>query len=157
MDLRKFALVAAMLSISTGLLAADSSFWGTWKQNNAKSKITRGEPEPSRIIVLAPYQGDQGWTRVTLTLNKQGAWVEEHYSALFDGKDYPSLGNDPRLVFLKRVNANAVEVNFKRNGKVTTNSRVEVSKDGKTLTQTASGISGDGQRYENDIRVYDRQ
>ena len=58
---------------------------------------------------------------------------------------------------LKRVDANTVEANFKRNGKVTTRSRVEVSKDGKTLTQTASGVSGNGQRYENDVRVYDRQ
>ena len=154
----RIILVAAMLSMATGLgaAAADDAFIGTWKQNLAKSKIVRGEPQRTRILVLTPY-GANGWTRVVLDENDKGEWREEHFFASFDGKDYPTLGGDPRVVLMRRVDANTVEQTFKRNGKATAQSRLVVSKDGKTLTQTGSGVSGNGQRYENDLRVYDRQ
>ena len=153
---RKILLVAAMLSLSTGALAQNSPFFGTWRRNLSKSKIARGEPQKDRILVIAPY-GQNGWMRVVLNQNQKGEWVEEHFLATLDGKDYPTLGNDPRVVSLKRLDANMVEVSLKRNGKVTSIQRLTLSPDGKTLTQLGSGVDGSGQRYENDLRVYDRQ
>jgi hypothetical protein len=156
MDWKKVILVGAMLSLSTGLLAEDNSFFGTWRQNLSKSKIARGAPQKDRILVIAPY-GKDGWMRVVLNQNQKGEWVEEHFLVTLDGKDYPTMGNDPRVVSVKRLDADMVEVSLKRNGKVTSIQRLSLSPDGKTLTQRGSGVDGSGQRYENDLRVYDRQ
>lgn len=159
MGLRIIVLVAAILSIPAGLWAQgaqDPSFFGTWKQNTAKSKQTRASQSNDRVVVLAPY-GDNGWTRVTLDTDNKGETREEHYWAKFDGKDYPTLGSDQRVISLKRVDARTVEATFKRNGRVTTHSRLELSPDGKTLTQTSSGEQDAGRAYQNDVRVYERQ
>jgi len=156
MDRERVILLGAMLSIATALQAQDSPFFGTWRQNLAKSKIARGEPQKDRLLVIAPY-GPNGWMRVVLNQNQRGEWVEEHFLATLDEKDHPTLGNDPRIVSLKRVDARTVEVTFKRNGKATSLQKLTVSPDGKTLTQLGSGVDGSGVRYENDLRVYDRQ
>jgi hypothetical protein len=156
MDWKRILLLGALLSLSTGALAQNSPFLGTWRQNLSKSKIARGEPQKDRILVIAPY-GQNGWMRVVLNQNQKGEWVEEHFLATLDGKDYPTLGNDPRVVSLKRIDANTVEVSLKRNGRVSSVQRLTLSPDGRTLTQLGSGVDGSGQRYENDLRVYDRQ
>ena len=153
---RTIVLVAVTLIIPAGLWAEDNPFFGTWKQNAAKSRMTRASYTNSRIVVLAPY-GENGWTRVTLNTDDKGETTEEHYSAQFDGKDYPTLGSDPRVISLKRVDAHTVEATFKRNGRVTTHSRLVLSPDGKTLTQTSSGEQDAGRAYQNDVRVYERQ
>jgi FtsZ-interacting cell division protein ZipA len=159
MGLRIIVLVAAILSIPAGLWAQraeDHSFFGTWKQNTAKSRQTRATQQNNRVVVIAPF-GEEGWTRVTLNTDDKGQTTEEHYSARFDGKDYPTLGSDQRVISLQRVDARTVEATFKRNGRVTTHSRLELSADGKTLTQTSSGEQDAGRAYQNDVRVYERQ
>ncbi|MGH9785723.1 MAG: hypothetical protein ACRD88_16240 [Terriglobia bacterium] len=156
MNWRLVVLVAVTLSLPASLLAEDNSFFGTWKQNPAKSRMARASYTTDRIVVLAPF-GDNGWTRVTLDTDDKGETKEEHYSARFDGKDYPTLGSDQRVISLKRVDARSIEATFKRNGRVTTHSRLELSPDGKTLTQTSSGEQAGGRTYQNDIRVYERQ
>lgn len=156
MGLRIIVLLAVILSIPAGLLAEDNPFFGTWKQNPAKSRMTRASYTNQRIVVLAPY-GENGWTRVTLDTDDKGKTTEEHYSAQFDGKDVPTLGSDPRVISLRRVDARTVEATFKRNGRVTTHSRLVLSPDGKTLTQTSSGEQDGGRAYQNDVRVYERQ
>jgi hypothetical protein len=156
MDRGKIMLLGAMLSLTTMLSAQDSPFFGTWRQNVAKSKIARGAPQKDRLLVIAPY-GPNGWMRVVLNQNQGGEWVEEHFLATLDGKEHPTLGNDPRVVSLKRIDARTVEVTFQRNGKASSLQRLTVSPDGKTLTQLGSGVDGSGVHYENDLRVYDRQ
>ena len=130
--------------------------FGTWRQNLSKSKIARGAPQKDRILVISPY-GQNGWMRVVLNQSQKGEWVEEHFLVTLDGKDYPTMGNDPRMVSVKRIDANTVEVSLKRNGKVSSVQRLTLSPDGKTLTQLGSGVDGNGEHYENDLRVYDRQ
>jgi len=156
MSWRIVILAAVILSIPARLLAQQNSFFGTWKQNPAKSRMARQSYTNDRVVVLAPY-GANGWTRVTLDTDDQGITREEHYSAHFDGKDTPTLGSDQRVISLKRVDARTVEATFKRNGRVTTHSRLELSADGKTLTQTSSGEQAGGRTYQNDVRVYERQ
>jgi hypothetical protein len=41
---------------------------------------------------------------------------QEHYSAKFDGKNYPTNGGDPRVVALTRVDDDTVDQVTKRNG-----------------------------------------
>ena len=46
----------------------------------------------------------------------------------------------------QRVDPMTIEQATKRNGQVTVIRRIEVSKDGKTMTFVASGITGGGQK-----------
>jgi hypothetical protein len=55
-----------------------------------------------------------------------------------------------------RVNANTAKTVAKKNGKVTTSQRSEVSSDGKTRTVTTTGMNGAGQAVNN-VAVYDKQ
>ena len=157
MSLRKIIPVVAMLSISAGLLAADNPFVGTWKLNFAKTKSTRqGPPPKSRTIQYEPYSED-GIKSSMITVDAQGKSSHEEYAAKFDGRDYEITGDDPRQIILKRIDAKNFEATYKRHGAATSHARFVVSKDGKTLTITTSGTAGNGERYSNDMRVYDKQ
>jgi len=69
-----------------------------------------------------------------LTMTDQ---VGDSYTAKFDGKDYPYKG-DPGVttVSLKKIDANTIEETDKLNGKVIFVSRMTVSPDGKTISNT---------------------
>ena len=157
MWLRTIAFVASVLCLSSSAHAADNAFYGTWKSNLAKSHMTNTALIGRQLlIVLAPY-GDNGWTRVQIDVKdplKSGP--EEHYSAKFDGKDYPTNGGDPRIIVLTKIDDRTIDTVTKRNGKVASHQRIQVSADGKTLTSTGSGVNGRGDPYENQVQVFDR-
>jgi len=153
-----------MMSLALGLLlasgsayAADSPFYGTWKSNLAKSHMTNTALiNQTLMVIIAPY-GDNGWTRVQIDVReplKSGR--EEHYSAKFDGKDYPTNGGDPRVVVLTKINDRTIQQVTKRNGKESSRSQITVSADGKTLTSMGSGVNGRGDPYKDQVQVFDR-
>ena len=154
---RTTALVVSLMFTCAGAFAAENSFYGTWKSNLAKSHMTnKALIDTTLLVVIAPY-GDNGWTRVQIDIRdplKSGR--EEHYSAQFDGKDYPTNGGDPRAVALTRVDDRTIEQVTKRNGKVSSRSRIQVSQDGKTLTSTGNGVNGRGEAYSDQVQVFDR-
>ena len=157
MTKRKIIPLVAMASVSAVLLAADNPFVGTWKLNFAKTRSTRqGPPPKSRTIQYEPF-GPDGIKSSMITVNATGKSTHEEYAAKFDGKDYEITGDDPRQMVLKRLDAKTFEATYKRHGAATSHARFVVSEDGKTLTITTSGTAGNGERYNNDMRVYDKQ
>jgi len=154
---RIVSLTVAMLFLSFAAQAAESPFYGTWKSNLAKSHMTNTALiNQTLLVIIAPY-GDNGWTRVQIDVRdplKSGR--EEHYSAKFDGKEYPTNGGDPRAVVLTRINDRTIEQVTKRNGKEGSRSRITVSADGKTLTSMGSGVNGRGDPYTDQVQVFDR-
>jgi hypothetical protein len=77
----------------------------------------------------------------------------EHYSAKFDGKEYPFHG-DPGTtsVSLHKIDANTFEETYRRNGEVTGNAQITISPDGKTMTL----VSHDARRNTTDRMVAER-
>jgi hypothetical protein len=157
MTAKSIALAFGMLCFASGAYAADSSFYGTWKMNLAKSHMTNSAlVNASLLVVIAPY-GDNGWTRVQIDVKEPlTSGREEHYSAKFDGKDYPTNGGDPRVVALARVDDHTIDQVTKRKGKISSRSRLVVSTDGKTLTSTGSGVNGRGDPYTDQVQIFDR-
>jgi hypothetical protein len=157
MLMRTITLVTGLTLLSLSAYAADSPFYGTWKSNLAKSHMTnKALVDTTLLVLIAPY-GDNGWTRAQIDVRdplKSGR--EEHYSAKFDGKDYPTNGGDPRVVVLTRVNDRTIEQVTKRNGKESSRSRLVVSADGKTLTSIGGGVNGRGEPYTDQVQVFDR-
>ena len=67
---------------------------GTWKQNFAKSKHvpTPTGPQPQSITRTYEMFGD-GLKATIVTVSADGKRTTATYSAHFDGKDYPYIGN----------------------------------------------------------------
>ena len=156
MRVRVAALVLAMSVVSVGLWAQNDPLIGTWKLNLAKSSYSPGPAMRSEILTFAPFSKDG--VKVTVAqVNAEGKHILTEYSSKFDGNFTPLTGvADADAVALKRIDANTTERLYKKDGKVNSTVRRVVSKDGKTLTNTATGTNGKGQEVHN-VTVFDKQ
>lgn len=152
--LRPAAIVTAILGSAAGLFAQNERFLGIWELNLAKSSITRGAPPRSEMIVNVAEP--RGFRSVLSAVTERGTSVEIHHYD-FDGGFHQTEGSDPRELSFRRVDANTIEQDTRRNGQITVHRRIQLSADGKTMTLLASGMTGGGQKYDNDTRVYERR
>jgi hypothetical protein len=127
---------------------------GTWKLNEAKSKIGAGAPKNSTVV----YEAAGDSVKVTVDgTNADGTPLHNEWTGKFDGKDYPLTGDpeaDSRSY--KQVNDHTLALTNKKGGKVTTSGKIVVSADGKTRTVTASGTNSTGKKVSS-TGVYDKQ
>jgi hypothetical protein len=141
-------------AIATLCVAADDNVMGTWKLNDAKSKITAGTAKNHTVV----YEAAGDSIKVTVDGDgPDGKPVHNEWTGQFDGKDYPVTGDtasDSRSY--KKVNASTLQLTNKKEGKVVAAGTIVVSKDGKTRTVTTSGTTSDGKKYKN-VGVYDKQ
>jgi hypothetical protein len=141
---------------------AASPLAGNWVQNVAKSKYSPADlankSGSTRIQVTA--------TAVTLTndgVDSQGRKIHTEYTATLDGKDSPvkaTIDGKPSpnqdAVAWKKIDDYTYENVAKLKGKSLTTTRVTISKDGKTRTNTVTGTNAQGQAVNNVI-VFDKQ
>ncbi len=153
--LRTALFVPLMIfALDAGLQSQNEPFLGTWELNLGKSSITRGAPPKSETIQNVP---EAGGFRSTLTvITERGTNVEIHHYN-FDGNFHQTEGSDPRELNFKRVDERSIESDTRRNGQITVHRSFALSTDGKTMTVTASGTTGGGQKYTNDRRVYEKK
>ncbi len=147
-------VIATMFAAASLCLAAEDVTLGTWKMNEAKSKIAPGAPKNIDVVYAAA--GDS--VKITVDgLDGDGKPAHNEWTGKFDGKDYPLVGDpaaDTRSY--KRIDSHTLELSNKLGGKVTFTGRVVVSADGKTRTVTISGLDGKGVK-QTSTAVYDRQ
>jgi hypothetical protein len=74
----------------------------------------------------------------------------------FDGKDHPTATAGYDTTAWKRIDSNTYKAIRKKAGKIVLTSTNVVSKDGKTMTITTTGVNAEGQAVHN-VRVYDKQ
>jgi len=145
-------LTLGFLAVAVGF-AADPQM-GTWKLNEAKSKIAPGMPKNHTVV----YEAAGDSVKITVDgTDKDGKTTHNEWTGKFDGKDYPVTGDptsDTRSY--KQVDANTLKFTVKQNGKVTTNGRVVVSADGKSRTVTVNGTDAEGKKFKS-VAVYDKQ
>lgn len=124
---------------------------GTWKLNVAKSKYSPGPaPKSSTIKMEATAGGGIKQTQEQVTATGETRHIE--VSAMFDGKDAAVKGNpDADTQSFKKLDNRSYEVTAKKNGKVTTVSKVVISADGKTRTTTQTGTNPQGQKVSNTL------
>jgi hypothetical protein len=134
--------------------AAGDAFTGTWKLNEAKSKIGAGASKNSTVVYAA--EGDS--VKVSLDgIDPTGKSFHADWTGKYDGKDYPVTGDptaDTRSYTM--VNAHTLKITSKKDGKVTTTTRVVISADGKTRTVTTTGTDANGMKT-NAVSMYDKQ
>jgi phage gp45-like len=151
----KTIVLALALCFGAGAvcLAADPHI-GTWKLNEAKSKIAPGAAKNHTVVYEAV--GD----KVKITVDgtaPDGKPIHSEWTGKYDGKDYPATGepnSDARSY--KKVDDRTLEFTAKKDGKVTVNGRVVVSADGKSRTVTTSGTNAEGKKFKS-TAAYDKQ
>jgi hypothetical protein len=145
----------AFCLVATAAFAASSEAWmGTWKLNEAKSKMTAGAPKNDTVT----YEAAGDSIKVTLEgTAPDGKPSHVEWTGKFDGKDYASTGNpneDTRSV--KQINDHTLHVTSKKGEKVVLTAHVVVAADGKTRTVTVNGTDAQGKKYKS-VAVYDKQ
>jgi len=141
---------AAVMSVR----AADSPEMGTWKLNEAKSKIGKGMPKNNTVVYATA--GDS--VKVTVdVVEADGKPSHNEWTGKFDGKDYPLTGDptsDTRCY--TRVDSHTLKLVNKKGGKTTTSGTLKVSADGKTRTVTTTATDAAGKKSMS-TAVYDKQ
>ena len=145
--------VAALFGVVVIGLAADVNI-GTWKLNEAKSKISPGGGRNNTVAIASA--GDS--IKVTVDgAGLDGKPTHNEWTGKFDGKDYAITG-DPvsNMRSYKPVDAHTLALTEKKGDKTTNTGRVVISADGKTRTVTVSGTDASGKKTST-IFVYDKQ
>jgi hypothetical protein len=154
MKARNLMLTAALCFAGAALSFADNPNMGTWKLNEAKSKIPAGAPKNTTVV----YEAAGDSVKVTTDgTDRDGKPSHTEWTGKFDGKDYPLTGDsnaDSRSY--KQVNDHTLDLTNKMGGKVVTTGRVVVSKDGKMRTLHLTGTDSAGKKISS-TAVYDKE
>jgi hypothetical protein len=134
-------------------LAADNAMMGTWKLNEAKSKIDPGAPKNSTVVYSAA--GDQIKVTVDGT-DAEGKPIHSEWTGKFDGKDYSVTGDSSAdMRAYKKEGKETLAMTNKKDGKVASTGKIVVSADGKTRTVTINFTNAKGAKVSS-TAVYDK-
>ncbi len=154
MKAKTIVLTLVLCFVGVAVCFADDANMGTWKLNEAKSKLAPGAPKNNTVVYEAA--GDNVKVTVDGT-DKDGKPTHNEWTGKFDGKDYPVTGDpssDARSY--TKIDDRTLGLNVKKGGKVTTSGRIVVSADGKSRTVTTSGTDSKGKKVKS-TAVYDKQ
>lgn len=146
------ALAGLCVSVSV-CLAADANM-GTWKLNEAKSKMGAGTGKNTMVVYTAA--GDNVKVVVDGVL-ADGKPAHNEWTGKFDGKDYPLVGDpnaDARAY--TKVDARTMNVVNKKGGKTTTTAQIVLSADGKSRVLTGDTTDPAGKKVPFSW-VYEKQ
>lgn len=154
MKVRTTILLLTTLLVSMSLCFAADSNLGTWKLNEAKSKIAPGFPK--NLTVTYEAAGDN--LKATIDgVDGQGKPTHNEWTGKFDGKEYPVTGDpssDTRAV--KKIDDHTMQLTVKKDGKVTMTGKLVLAPDGKSRTLTISGTDVGGKKVHS-TAFYDKQ
>ncbi len=154
MKARAIVLTLALCFVGVAVCFAADAIMGTWKLNEAKSKIGPGAPKNTTVVFEAA--GDNVKVTVEGT-DGDGKPTHNEWTGKFDGNDYPVTGDpnsDARSS--KKLDERTFTWTAKKNGNVTITGRSVMSADGKSRTVTASGTDPKGNQVSW-TAVYDKQ
>jgi len=145
----KTLVVLATVLLTTAVWGADPLI-GTWKVNLDKSKYDPGPP-PKVSTAVFSEDGDFIVLKVD-TADAQGQSHSLSSRWKKDGKDYALTGSTTTdALAAKRVNDRITDFTYKKGGKVISNARVVVSRDGKAVTTSHKGTNAEGKPFHNQV------
>jgi len=126
---------------------------GTWKLNEAKSKLVPGMGKNTTVT----YTEQKDKIKVTVEgVDKDGKPTHSVWVGKFDGKAYPAKGNLPYNSFAyKVVNDRTNDITAMKDGKMVWTGRITVAADGKSRTVTINWTDADGKKFKGKA-VYDK-
>ena len=153
MKTRITAVVTALSFAATVACFAANPQMGTWKLNEAKSKLAPGMGKSTTVTYSE--QGDK--IRVAVNgMDKDGKPTQGVWVGKWDGKAYKTTGNLPwDSAAYKVVNDYTNDITTMKDGKVMWTGHITVSKDGKSRTVTVNGTDANGKKFTSKS-VYDK-
>jgi len=153
MKLRTIVFTLAVCFIGTTFCFAQKGFMGTWKLNEAKSKLAPGVAKNSTVL----YEPSGDSVKVTIDgTDASGNPTHNEWTGKLDGRDYPVTGDpnsDARSLEFRSAHHMAFKV--KKGGKVTTTGIIALSPDGKSRTVTSTTKDTQGKKVKS-TAVYDK-
>ena len=133
--------LAVLFTGAAVCFGADANM-GTWKLNEAKSKLGAGATKNTTVV----YEAAGDMVKVTVDgVDSDGKPVHSEWTGNFDGKDYPvtaDASSDARSY--KKVDDRTMDLTVKKGGKVTVTGRIVVAADGKSRTVSTSASNSKG-------------
>lgn len=142
------------LWLLAGAVSLASPHMGTWKLNEANSKLTPGTAKNDTVT----YEAADNKVKVTVEgVDAKGKPTHNEWTGKFDGKDYPVTG-DPTsdMRSYKTMDSHSMGMTVKKGEKVVATGKIVVAEDGKSRTVTISGTTPEGKKFHN-VAVYDKQ
>src|SRR2546430_17395746 len=150
----RIAVLAAALSF-TAVVACFAAIphMGTWKLNEAKSKLVPGMGKNTTVT----YAEQKDKIRITVDgVDKNGKPTHSVWVGKFDGKAYPVKGNPiSNAVAYRTVNDRTNDITALKDGKVMWSGRITVAPNGKSRTVTINGTDANGKKFTGKA-VYDK-
>jgi len=151
----RIAAVAVALSFTaaTACFAANPHM-GTWKLNEAKSKLVPGMGKNTTVT----YAEQKDKIKVTVDgVDKDGKPTHGVWVGKWDGKAYPEKGNlSWNSAAYKVVNDRTNDITTMKDGKIVGTGTITVAADGKSRTVTLNGTAADGKKFSGKA-VYDKE
>jgi hypothetical protein len=136
------------------VLCQPDALTGTWKLNEAKSKLAAGMPKNHTVV----YEATGDNVKVTVDgTDPEGKPTHNEWTGKFDGKDYPVTGApDQDTRSYTKIDDHTLGLNVKKGGKVVASGRIVASADGKSRFVTTSGTDPQGKKFKS-TAIYDKQ
>ena len=152
--IRIAVVVGALSFAAVAACFAANPHMGTWKLNEAKSKLAPGMGKNNTVVYAE--QGDK--IKVTVGgVDKDGKPTHSVWIGKWDGKAYPTKGNlSWTSAAYKTVNDHTNDITTMKDGKTMETGRIKVSKDGKSRTVTVNGTDDKGKKVTGKA-VYNKQ
>ena len=149
----KTAKATAPAKAGAKMASAMNPHLGTWKLNEAKSKMPAGMGKNTTVVYA--QKGDK--IKVTVEgVDKDGKATHGAWVGKFDGKAYPAKGNlSWTSAAYRTTNDRTNEITTWKDGKVAWSGKITVSADGKSRTVTINGTGADGKKFKGKA-VYDK-
>ncbi len=145
-----FVLCLLTLTVSF----AQNPNMGTWKLNEAKSKIPAGVGKNTTVVYSAAASDI---TVTTDGVDAAGQPAHSEWTGKFDGKPYPVTGNtDVNYRAVKTKGEHTLLLANMKGDKTVSNGKVELAKDGKSRTLEITNFMPDGKKIHAKY-VYDKQ
>jgi hypothetical protein len=151
----RIAVFAMGLSfVATAACFAASPHMGTWKLNEAKSKLVPGMGKNTTVT----YAEQKDKIKVTVDgVDKDGKPTHGVWVGKWDGKAYPEKGNlSWNSAAYKVVNDRTNDITGMKDGKMVWSGTITVAADGKSRTVTINGTGADGKKFKGKA-VYDKE
>ncbi len=141
-----FSARAIMLALAASFVCfaqtPASKFTGTWKENESKRKIS-----PSFTL---KFRRDSQGNLEELRGSEARPLVQP---VRFDGKPYGVDGSKNMIVW-KQIDKNHFERTISESGKLITTRRIQISDDGKTLTEDTERTLVDGEKAVTTVKYH---